>query len=75
MTNENAIEDALKPQKAWIDAASYEMLLRRWRFAPVGDPMFAGEIGNYYEEVMMRKKAETGDNGVSASKAIGWDKP
>lgn len=67
MTNENATA------KAWIDGATYEMLLRRWRFAAVGDAMFIGDIGSYYKEAMTHKKAQTGDGGVSASKAIGWD--
>ncbi len=58
-------------QKAWIDGASYEDLLRRWRFAPAGDPMFQGETGTYYQDVMARKRKEVGDAGaVAASKAI-----
>lgn len=58
--------------KKWIDAASYEQLLRRWRFGKPGDLMFLGDLGEYYAAVMSRKRAETGDNGVSASKRIGW---
>lgn len=62
-------------QKAWIDAASYEALLSRWRFAPVGDPFLQGEAGQYYKEVMSRKRNEVGDDEhVRASKAIGWDR-
>ncbi len=70
MTNENA-----STAKAWIDRADYEALLRRWRNAPVGDPIFQGELGHYYQDAMARKRAETGDGGVSASKSIGWDRP
>lgn len=60
-------------RKTWIDQASYEDLLRRWRQEPAGSPWFAGEVGVYYKEAMARKKAEVGDSEqVRASKAIGW---
>ena len=59
--------------KAWIDKASYEELLRHWRFAPVGDPFFCGEVGQYYTKRMHERRAEEGnDVHVAASKAIGW---
>ena len=32
-----------KTLRDWIDTADYEQLLRRWRFAPAGDPAFVGE--------------------------------
>ena len=31
-------------QKRWIDNASYEELLRKWRFTPSGDPIFTVEL-------------------------------
>lgn len=58
-------------RKEWIDSASYEELLRRWRHAPVGDPMFQGEVGNHYKDVMHRRRDEEPDGGVGASKRIG----
>jgi hypothetical protein len=59
--------------KNWIDNASYIALLSRWRFHPSGDPIFQAEIGEYYSEVMARKRGEVGDEAhVRASKAIGW---
>ncbi|MGA7949696.1 MAG: hypothetical protein WCA45_05995 [Thiobacillaceae bacterium] len=61
-------------QKKWIDEASYTTLLSKWRFAPTGDPMFIGDTGDYYAVMMQRKRAELPDNGVSASKEIGWDR-
>lgn len=62
-----------KSQKEWIDNASYEQLLSRWRFAPVGDPMFQGETGKYYEEIMSIKRKKIGDAAhTRASKNIGW---
>ena len=57
-------------QKKWIDEASYEQLLEKWRFAPAGDPMFQGDTGDYYSNVMKQKR-ETA-NHVQASKSIGW---
>ena len=60
--------------RQWIDAASYESLLRKWRHAPAGDPFFQGDMGNYYSEVMQRKHDEVGAAAaVAASKSIGWD--
>lgn len=59
--------------KAWIDNASYEDLLRKWRFTPTGSPFFQGEMGNYYQVVMARKRQAAGEaEHVRASKAIGW---
>jgi hypothetical protein len=61
--------------RAWIDNASYEDLLRKWRFAPSGDPFFAGAMGDYYQKRMADKRAEVGDAAhTSASKRIGWER-
>jgi len=60
-------------ERKWIDEADYEALLRRWRFAPVGDAMFQGDTGSYYAKVMSERRATS--EHVSASKRIGWDKP
>lgn len=60
--------------KQWIDNATYEQLLNRWRFAPVGSPWFLGDIGKYYSDVMFRKRDEDLDGAVQASKNIGWEK-
>ncbi len=60
--------------KNMIDNMSYTEMLSRWRFAPAGDPMFVGESGKYFAEVMKKKRAEVGDDGhVAASKLIGWN--
>jgi hypothetical protein len=60
--------------KTWIDNASYESLLSRWRCAPAGSPWFQGEIGQYYKQVMFAKRdAVGGAEAVRASKAVGWD--
>ena len=58
-------------QKNKIDAMSYEQLLSQWRYAPIGDPMFKGECGTYYKDVMDKKKQEIGDGAaVNISKKI-----
>ena len=57
----------------WIDSASYESLLSPWRFAPVGDPMFQGEIGDYYKKTLAKKRDADPDGHVRASKSIGWE--
>ena len=60
-------------QKKWIDDASYEDMLARWRFAELGDQMFQGETGDYYAKVMHQKRdALSQKDQVSASKSAGW---
>jgi len=64
-----------KQMKEWIDSATYEQLLRRWRFAPIGSPWFQGKVGDYYSKVMFHKKEQvSGGAAVAASKAVGWEK-
>ena len=58
--------------KKWIDNASYEELLRKWRTAALGDPHFQRETGAYYRKVMKEKRKEIGPGGhAAASKRIG----
>lgn len=58
--------------KAWIDNATYEQLLRKWRNAPSGDPYFQYDLGKYYADVMAKRKAEVGHaEHVRTSKHIG----
>ena len=60
--------------REWIDNATYEQLLSRWRFAPSGDTMVDGDLGLYYKEVMLRKRFELGPAGATAArKAVGWN--
>lgn len=58
--------------KHWIDEASYIQLLERWRFAPVGDPIFQAEAGKYYQKVMITKRDENLAKAIDDSKLIGW---
>ena len=67
----------IKQMKEWIDEASYEDLLKKWRFAPTGSAYFARDtgMGDYYESVMNKKKTEMGDEAAARiSKIIGWKK-
>jgi len=59
-------------QKEWIDNASYETLLRKWRFAPSGDPLLQGDTGQYFAKKMGEKK-QTCDH-VQVSKNVGWER-
>ncbi len=64
---------AEQDMKDWIDNASYEQLLSKWRNAPSGDLFFSGEMGDYYSKAMTKKKEEVGQGEhVRASKSIGW---
>lgn len=66
--------DLTSEVKAKIDAMDYESLLRKWRFAPVGDPMFQGESGKYFGERMAELRREPGgaERHTAASKSIRW---
>ncbi len=62
----------LEADKNWIEAATYEQLLRRWRHASVGDQMFQGGTGDYYAKVMEEKKQRLPHNEqVNVSKNVG----
>ena len=62
-------------EKKSIDEMGYESMLSLWRMAPVGHPMFQGDTGDYYAQVMGEKRAAIGNAAhVVASKSIGWDK-
>jgi hypothetical protein len=61
--------------KEWIDNATYEQMLERWRFSPIGDPMFIGETGEYFIEVFKRKSDQlTQEEKVRTSKDLGWER-
>lgn len=60
-------------EKDWIDNASHEQLLRKWRFAPSGDPFFTGETGEYYGKALAEGRRADPAGHTQASKNIGWD--
>lgn len=57
--------------KKRIDSLTYEELLHKWRFAPVGDATMQGETGEYWGHRMGELRAQ-GVDTVKASKKIGW---
>tara|TARA_Y100001973_G_C5188828_1_gene329587 strand:+ start:1846 stop:2043 length:198 start_codon:yes stop_codon:yes gene_type:complete len=61
-------------EKEYIDSLSYEQLLSAVRFAPIGDPLFQGEKGEYWLKRMnqLRSKPDGEEMHVNASKSIGW---
>lgn len=68
--------DLTEGRKAHIDSLSYEALLSRWRFAPIGDPWFQGETGDYWGKRMAELRDAPGGGGqhVVASKSLGWSR-
>ena len=55
-----------------IDAMSLTEMLRLWRTAPVGDPMFEGAIGVYFKNRMCALRDKDPQGWTAASKSIGW---
>lgn len=66
------MSDLTPKNKAYIDGLSYEGLLSHWRFAPVGDPWFQGETGEYWSKRMAELR-DAGADHIGASKRLGWD--
>ena len=64
--------DLTEELKQQIDAMSYEEMLRKWRFAPVGDPIFQGSVGKYFSTRMFALRDADPAGAVAASKRIGW---
>ena len=56
-----------------IDDLDYFHLLRRWRYGPLGDPMFQGETGDYWLARMNHLKSQPDghERAVAASKMLG----
>ena len=59
-------------RKKYIDSLGHGALLSRWRFAPVGDPWFQGETGDYWVERLSKSVNENPGRHTSESKSIGW---
>jgi len=56
-------------EKATIDNMSQEEMARLHRFAPLGSPLFAGELGEYFAASFKKKGGMTPE----ISKRIGWE--
>lgn len=60
-------------EKEWIDKASTEQLLGKWRFAPVGDEYFQdAERVAYFQKAMQEKRSADPAGWTRASKNLGW---
>jgi hypothetical protein len=58
--------------KARIDAMTLVDLLRHWRFAPCGDPLFVGDIGGYFQDRINKERRKQGGAAwTAASKEVG----
>lgn len=69
----NESSDEKREMKRWIDNASYEELLRKWRFAPLGDKYFSGNIGEYFTKKIIEKRNKLSSKEESEiSKKVGW---
>lgn len=65
MTNEE--------MKRWIDHATYEQLLAKWRFEPIGSPWFNVEVGDYiYQRMSQLRSRMSAEDHTKASKYVGW---
>ena len=69
--------DAMNDEEliAWINAASLEDLLRKWRFEPPPSPLFMGRVGEHYKTIMAIRRDELGpDAWTAASNKVGWQR-
>lgn len=64
--------DSMQETKRAIGSMSYKEMLRRWRFAPIGDPLFQGESGEYFRQKMVEKRAAE-QNPATVPKRIRWE--
>lgn len=60
--------------KQEINNMTYKEMLIHWRFDPVGSVYFSGEVGHYFEKVMLNKRDElTREGEARISREIGWN--
>ena len=60
--------------KKKIDSWTYEQLLSKWRFAPIGDSLFQPDSGDYIAKRMRElRDSITPEEHTQTSKKIGWE--
>lgn len=65
-------QEMTQDMKQQIDAASYQDLLEKWRFEPIGSRWFSGETGEYFTAAMKKKRRNISPGQqIAASKAVG----
>lgn len=59
-----------------IREASFEEILRLWRFSPIGSPFFEGPVGDLLTAryAAMRSSLSPAE-WTALSKSVGWDNP
>ena len=55
-------------QKERIDNMTQGELCKKWRFAPMGDPLLQGDTGDYFSKILKEKGGFTPE----ISKGLGW---
>ena len=58
--------------KAWIDNATPEEIMRKWRFAEAGSEIFQGEVGKHFAKTYGQMRSSLGRDFTALSKKIGW---
>jgi hypothetical protein len=59
-----------------INRMNYEDMVRALRFAPIGDPMFIGEVGDFFGHRLRILQSELSTAAqVAVSKLVGYDSP
>lgn len=58
--------------KAEIDNKSHYELLCRWRFHPIGDPIFQDESGEYFGKRMAELRTKDPEQAIVNSKTLGF---
>lgn len=59
----------------WIESATYEQLLQKWRFEPIGSPWFADTaVSDAFSAKFIKLRDEISDEErIGASKRVGWN--
>jgi len=61
---------------ARVERMEYEEMVRKLRFAPVGDPMFLGTVGDAFgRRLRVFEDKLSHDYRVAVSKEVGWERP
>mgnify|MGYP001571895818 CR=1 FL=1 len=55
--------------KEEIDAMTHYEMARLWRFSPSGNPMFEGDVGEYFKDRLFK---HFGGFTPGISKSLGW---
>lgn len=57
----------------WIQDATTEDLLRKWRFEPCGSPWFRGPVGLAFAMEIGKRRTDDPVGWSQASKRVGWE--